>query len=58
MSNVTSQVPLFVTVGPPTNEPLSGTGLAFVEESYRERHTKGDICWRLAFLHANDSSIV
>ena len=33
-----SHVALFVTVGPPPEEPLGGTGLALDEGSNRERH--------------------
>ena len=41
ISNVTSRVPLFVTVRPPTDELLSGTGLALVDESYGGKVHKG-----------------
>ena len=42
ISNVNSSlVPLFVTIGPPTDEPRSRMGQALIEGSYGERRTKG-----------------
>ena len=43
-----SQVPLFLTVVPPTEEPLGGTSLALNEGSNGERRTEGGICQRPA----------
>ena len=43
-----SQVLLFMTGGPPTEEPLGGTGLTLNERSNGERCTEGDLCQRPA----------
>ena len=43
-----SQVLLFRTVGPPTDELPSGTGLALDEGSNEERRTEGGPCQRPA----------
>ena len=43
-----SQVSLFATVRSPTDEPLSGAGLAPDEGSHGERLDEGDPCQRSA----------
>ena len=53
-----SQVPLLVTVGPPTEEPLGRMGLALDEGSNRERRTEGGLCQRTALATQNTNKSI